>query len=127
MVKSLIVVESPAKARTIKRYLGKDYEVAASVGHVKDLPKNDLGVDTDNGFTPRYEVIRGKRKIIQSIRKASKDVDQVFLAPDPDREGEAIAWHIADEIRSANGNISRVLFHEITKGAILEALASPSS
>lgn len=125
MGKSLIIVESPAKARTIKKYLGNDYEVTASVGHVKDLPKNDIGVDTEADFTPRYEVIRGKGKVIQAIRKASKSADRVYLAPDPDREGEAIAWHIAEEIRSANPNISRVLFHEITKSAILEALEHP--
>lgn len=125
MGKSLIIVESPAKARTISKYLGKDYEVRASVGHVKDLPKNDIGVDTQKDFEPRYEVIRGKGKVIQEIRKASRAADRVFLAPDPDREGEAIAWHIAEEIRTANGNITRVLFHEITKGAILEALKNP--
>jgi len=125
MGKSLIIVESPAKARTISKYLGKDYDVRASVGHVKDLPKNDIGVDTGNDFTPRYEVIRGKGKVLQEIRRASKSAERVYLAPDPDREGEAIAWHIAEEIRGANPNITRVLFHEITKGAILEALRNP--
>ncbi len=125
MGKSLIIVESPAKARTIKNYLGAAYEVTASVGHIKDLPKNALGVNVEADFAPEYETIRGKGKIIQAIRKASKEADHVFLAPDPDREGEAIAWHIAEEIRSTGTPISRVLFHEITKSAILEALAHP--
>ncbi len=125
MGKALIVVESPAKARTIKAYLGKDYEVEASVGHIKDLPKNSLGVDTEDGFLPRYEVVRGKSKVIQGIRKRARAAQHVFLAPDPDREGEAIAWHLAEEIRSANPNISRVLFHEVTKPAILRALENP--
>jgi len=122
---ALVVVESPAKARTIGKYLGKNYVVKASVGHVKDLPKSKLGVDIDAGFEPEYVVMRDKSKVITEIKKAAKTTETVFLAPDPDREGEAIAGHIADEIRPVNTNIRRVLIHEITKKGINEALAKP--
>lgn len=122
---ALVVVESPAKAKTIQKYLGGGAQVLASVGHVKDLPKSKIGVDVDNGFEPEYEVIRGKGKIITDLRKAAKSADVVFLAPDPDREGEAIAWHLADEIRDANPNIKRVKFNEITKRGITEAIENP--
>ncbi len=121
----LVVVESPAKARTIGKYLGPDFTVKASVGHVKDLPKKSLGVNVEEGFEPQYEVIRGKGKVLKEIRKASKEAEIVFLAPDPDREGEAIAWHIAQEIQSINSNIRRVLFNEITKKGISRGLAAP--
>jgi DNA topoisomerase-1 len=121
----LIIVESPAKARTIKKYLGKDYEVLASMGHVRDLPKSELGVDLDSNFEPNYVTIRGKGKILKEIRTASKKAEEVFLAPDPDREGEAIAWHIAEEIKDVNPNIRRVMFHEITRTAIERALSAP--
>jgi DNA topoisomerase-1 len=124
--KALVVVESPAKAKTIKKYLGAGFTVKASVGHVMDLPKSKMGVDIENGFTPEYVVIRGKGKIISEIKKTAKAVDVVYLAPDPDREGEAIAWHLAQEIRGANGNIKRILFNEITKRGITEALKHPS-
>src|SRR5512142_1651899 len=95
--KALLVVESPAKARTIKKYLGTTFAVKASVGHVKDLPKSKMGVDPDQDFQPEYVVIPGKTKVLAEIRKSAKAVERVFLAPDPDREGEAIAWHIAEE------------------------------
>ncbi len=124
--RALLVVESPAKARTIKKYLGAAFTVKASVGHVKDLPKSKMGVDPDKDFEPEYVVIRGKAKVIQDIRKSAKVVDRVYLAPDPDREGEAIAWHIAEEIRDVNDNIQRVLINEITKKGITEALKHPS-
>ncbi len=123
---SLVVVESPAKARTIKKYLGADVEVLASVGHIKDLPKSKMGVDIEHDFSPEYVPIRGKGKIIAEIKKAARNASAVYLAPDPDREGEAIAWHIADEIRDANDNIKRVLFNEITKRGITEAMARPT-
>jgi len=123
--KALVVVESPAKAKTIKKYLGAGFTVKASVGHVMDLPKSKMGVDVEHGFTPEYVVIRGKNKIIAEIKKSAKDVDIVYLAPDPDREGEAIAWHLAQEIRPANSNIKRILFNEITKRGITDALKSP--
>jgi DNA topoisomerase I len=123
--KALVIVESPAKARTIKKYLGSSFSVKASVGHLKDLPKSKLGVDPDKDFQPEYVVIRGKSKVLQDIRKTAKSVDQVFLAPDPDREGEAIAWHIADEIRDVNQNIKRILINEITKKGVTAALENP--
>ena len=122
---ALVIVESPAKAATIKKYLGPGFTVKASVGHIKDLPKSKMGVDVAHGFTPEYEVIRGKGKIITEIKKAAKGVDIVYLAPDPDREGEAIAWHLAEEIRPNNSNIKRILFNEITKRGITEALERP--
>jgi DNA topoisomerase I len=124
--KALVVVESPAKARTIEKYLGPGYTVKASVGHIKDLPKSRMGVDVDKGFEPEYVVIRDKKKVITEIRKAAKGAETVYLAPDPDREGEAIAWHIAEEVRDVNPNIKRVLFNEITKKSIQNALAAPS-
>jgi DNA topoisomerase I len=124
--KSLVIVESPAKARTIKKYLGAGYTVKASVGHVKDLPKSRLGVDVENGFEPEYVVLRDKKKVISEIRAAAAAVEFVYLAPDPDREGEAIAWHIAEELRDINPNIQRVLFNEITRKGITEALKHPT-
>jgi len=123
--KALVVVESPAKAKTIKKYLGAGFTVKASVGHVMDLPKSKMGVDVEHGFVPEYVVIRGKGKIISEIKKTAKDVDVVYLAPDPDREGEAIAWHLAQEIKGSCDNIKRVLFNEITKRGITEGLAHP--
>jgi DNA topoisomerase-1 len=125
--KSLLVVESPAKARTIKKYLGNAFVVKASVGHIKDLPKSKMGVDPKNGFEPTYVIIRNKQKVIDEIRHAAENVERVFLAPDPDREGEAIAFHIADEIRDVNENISRVLINEITKKGVNEALSHPTT
>jgi DNA topoisomerase-1 len=122
---ALVVVESPAKANTIKKYLGAGYVVKASVGHVKDLPRKTMGIDIAHDFAPAYEVIEGKRKVLAEIKSAAKKADRVLLAPDPDREGEAIAWHIAEELRPANGNIQRVLFNEITKKAVNEAILRP--
>ena len=127
MAKSLIIVESPAKARTISKYLGRGYQVLASVGHVKDLPKSKLGIDVDHDFKPQYVVIRGKSKTLTEIKAQAKKADKVFLAPDPDREGEAIAWHIAEELNGKANNIYRVLFNEITKSAIQQALESPGA
>jgi DNA topoisomerase I len=124
---SLVVVESPAKAKTIKKYLGRGFDVKASVGHVKDLPKSKIGVDVEKGFIPAYEAIKGKTKVLSDIKRAAKGAERVFLATDPDREGEAIAWHIAEELgaEGGNGRIRRVLFNEITKGAILKAIEKP--
>ncbi|HEU5056250.1 MAG TPA: type I DNA topoisomerase [Kofleriaceae bacterium] len=124
--KSLVVVESPAKARTIKKYLGSGFTVKASVGHVMDLPKSKLGVDVENGFEPEYVVLRDKKKVISEIRDAARAVEHVYLAPDPDREGEAIAWHIAEQVKDVNPNIQRVLFNEITRKGITEALKKPT-
>ena len=123
--KTLVVVESPSKAKTISKYLGKGYDVRASVGHVKDLPKSQMGVDIEHEFEPQYETIRGKGKVLQEIRKAARKADMIYLAPDPDREGEAIAWHIASELNVAPEKVRRVLFNEITKKAILAALEEP--
>ena len=130
MAKSLIIVESPAKARTITKYLGRGYTVMASVGHVKDLPTSKLGVDLENDFAPQYVTIKGKAKVLAEIKKKAKLVDKVFLAPDPDREGEAIAWHIAEELegkskKKKDRKVFRVLFNEITQSAIKRALQSP--
>ena len=125
MAKPLIIVESPAKARTITKYLGKAYNVMASVGHVRDLPASKLGVDIENDFTPQYVTIKGKGKVLTEIKKAAGSASKIFLGPDPDREGEAIAWHIAEELTGKDDNIFRVLFHEITEKAIKEALHNP--
>jgi DNA topoisomerase-1 len=126
MAKSLIIVESPAKARTIKKYLGPSYAVKASVGHVKDLPQRRLGIDIANNFAPEYVTIKGKNKILQELRAEAKKADRVFLAPDPDREGEAIAWHIANELPHVpKDQIYRILLHEITQRGITEALQHP--
>jgi len=127
MAKSLVIVESPAKARTINRFLGRDFTVMASVGHVKDLPKSKLGVDVEHGFEPEYEIIKGKGKTIKELKKAGRGAEKVFLAPDPDREGEAIAWHIAEEIDTGkNKKCMRVLFNEITEKAVREAIKHPT-
>jgi DNA topoisomerase-1 len=124
---NLVIVESPAKAKTIKKYLGRAYDVKASVGHVKDLPKSKMGVDVEHGFKPQYEAIKGKAKVLSDIKRAAHGAQHVYLATDPDREGEAIAWHIAEEIGAEGGDerVQRVLFHEITKSAILKAIAEP--
>ena len=127
MAKSLIIVESPAKAKTIKKYLGPDYIVKASVGHVKDLPERRLGIDIANNFAPEYVTIKGKNKILQELRTEAKKVEHIYLAPDPDREGEAIAWHIANELYHVPKNqIFRVMLHEITQKGITDALQHPS-
>jgi len=122
---TLVIVESPAKAKTIKKYLGSGYTVKASVGHVMDLPKSKIGVDVENGFEPVYEVIKGKQKVLAEIKSAAKAADRVFLATDPDREGEAIAWHIQDQISKSKVLTQRVMFNEITKKAIQEAIQHP--
>jgi DNA topoisomerase-1 len=123
--KSLVVVESPAKARTIKKYLGPNFYVTASMGHVKDLPKTRMGVDPANNFEAEYEVLDGRGKVLSEIKSAAKGADAVYLAPDPDREGEAIAWHISEELGKIKVPIHRVLFNEITPKAIQAALKSP--
>ncbi|MDH5252687.1 MAG: toprim domain-containing protein, partial [Nitrospira sp.] len=130
MAKSLVIVESPTKARTIAKYLGRGYTVMASVGHIKDLPTSKLGVDLDHDFEPQYVTIKGKSKILAEIKKKAEESDKVFLAPDPDREGEAIAWHLEQELlgkskKKKSGKVFRVLFNEITAPAIKRALQSP--
>jgi DNA topoisomerase-1 len=128
MAKALVIVESPAKAKTIGKYLGKQYIVKASLGHVKDLPKKDLAVDIEKDFTPKYEVIEGKKKLITELKQAAKGVDSVYLAADPDREGEAICWHLQEELlpkKSDKPAIFRVMFNEITASAVKKAFDKP--
>ena len=127
MPKALVIVESPAKAKTINKYLGKEYVVKASLGHIKDLPKRDLAVDVDHGFEPRYEVIEGKKKLIADLKQTAGKVQEVYLAADPDREGEAICYHLQEELggRKNGPRFFRVMFNEITKKAILKAFENP--
>src|ERR1700694_1557879 len=130
MSKSLVIVESPAKAKTIGKYLGKNYVVKASLGHVKDLPKKNLSVNVDNDFRPVYEVIEGKRKLIAELKAETKKADNVYLAADPDREGEAICFHLQEELegKRANGlKFYRVMFNEITSNAIKKAFEKPGA
>ncbi len=123
--KNLVVVESPAKAKTINRYLGRDFIVKASMGHVRDLPVKNIGVDVENNFTPTYEPLIGRRKVLAELKKAARSAPQVFLATDLDREGEAIAWHLAESLRIPPSRIRRVVFNEITATAIREAFSRP--
>lgn len=125
MASKLLIVESPAKARTIGNYVGKDFDVKASVGHVRDLPKSRLGVDEEHGFEPEYEVLPEKKKVVAELRKAAKKADEIYLATDPDREGEAISWHIAELLKDLDRPIRRVEFHQITRRAVQDAMAEP--
>ncbi len=125
MPKSLLIVESPTKARTLQKYLGKEFDVRSTKGHVRDLPKNELGVDVEQEFLPKYVTIVGKAKVISELKKAAAGVPDIFLGPDPDREGEAIAWHIAESLGEKNHTFHRVLLLELTQKAIKEALANP--
>ena len=125
--KSLLIVESPTKVKTLKKFIGRDFVVMASVGHLKDLPKSKLGVDVDNNFAPEYITIRGKGKILSDLKKEAKKANNIYLAPDPDREGEAIAYHIGNEVaKHTQGKIYRVMFNEITKSAVKEAIKNPT-
>jgi DNA topoisomerase-1 len=123
--KALVVVESPAKAKTINKYLGRDYKVIASMGHVRDLPKSKLGVDVEAGFEPEYVVIPDRVKVIKELKEAAKGADEIFVATDPDREGEAIGWHLSEELGASRKKVRRLMFNEITKKAILEAIRHP--
>ncbi|MBI2856149.1 MAG: type I DNA topoisomerase [Chloroflexi bacterium] len=125
MAKNLVIVESPAKARTVGRFLGKDYAVVASLGHVRDLPSRDLGVDVEHDFRPSYEVLKDKQKVVKEIRQGSRDASVIYLATDPDREGEAIAWHLVHSAGLGGKTLRRVVFHEITEEAIKEAFDNP--
>ena len=125
MPKSLVVVESPAKAKTINKFLGRNYTVKASMGHVRDLPAKKLAVDIHNGFEPEYTTIRGKGKVLKELQTAAKAVDAIYLAADPDREGEAICWHLAEELKRSKKPIYRITYNEVTKGAILAAIENP--
>ncbi|MCK5205900.1 MAG: type I DNA topoisomerase, partial [Desulfobacterales bacterium] len=127
MTKPLVVVESPTKVKTVKKYLGNNYNVAATVGHIKDLPGKEMGIDIESGFKPKYKPIPGKQKIIKTLKQAAGDATDIYLAPDPDREGEAIAWHTSEVLKKKDRKFYRVLFHELTKDAIHKAMASPQS
>ena len=124
MAKNLVIVESPAKAKTIEKFLGKDYTVKSSIGHIRDMPKKDMGIDLENNFQPTYVVSADKKKVVADLRKSVKTADQVYLATDEDREGEAIAWHLVEALNLPK-DTPRIVFHEITKGAITEAIISP--
>src|SRR5689334_12734619 len=127
MAKALVVVESPAKAKTINKYLGRNYKVIASMGHVRDLPKSKLGVDIREDFEPSYEVIASRKKVLKDLKDAAKESDDIYIATDPDREGEAIGWHLAEELGAGNRKkIRRLMFNEITKKGILAALENPT-
>ncbi|KOA20860.1 DNA topoisomerase 1 [Clostridium homopropionicum DSM 5847] len=125
MGQKLVIVESPAKAKTIEKYLGKNYIVRASMGHIRDLPKSQLGVDTENNYNPRYITIRGKGDLLNNLRKEAKKCEQVYLATDPDREGEAISWHLAEALKLDESEKCRIEFNEITKNAVKAAIKSP--
>ena len=123
---TLVIVESPAKAKTIEKYLGPGYRVMSSIGHIRDIPKsNKDAVDIEAGFVPRYIISAGKESVVKSLQAAAKKADLVLLASDPDREGEAIAWHVAECIKGSNKNLKRVVFHEITENAVKEAITHP--
>ena len=123
--KNLVIVESPAKAKTIKKYLGSRFEVTASMGHLRDLPKSQLGIDVENGYEPKYITIRGKGDLITSLKKEAKNSAKIFLATDPDREGEAISWHLAALLDVDPASLCRVTFNEITKNAVKEGISNP--
>ena len=122
MAKYLVIVESPAKVKTVKKYLGANYEVAASMGHVRDLPKSRLGIDVEHDFEPKYITIRGKGELLASLRKAAKKADKVYLATDPDREGEAISWHLMQALKEDPKKMHRITFNEITKTAVKSSI-----
>ena len=128
-MKNVIIVESPAKCRTIEKYLGsKDYEVISSKGHIRDLAtsgKYGLGIDIENGFKPTYEIIKGKKKEVAALKKIVASADHIYLATDPDREGETISWHLYDELDINDNKYDRVVFNEITKDVVLNALKNP--
>ena len=129
MAKNLLIVESPAKVKTISKFLGKDYDVIASYGHIIDLPKSTLGVEPENDFNVKYITIRGKGHILQALKNKAKQAQNIYLATDPDREGETISWHINNAITAkskvANKNIRRISFNEITKQAVENAISNP--
>ena len=121
----LVIVESPAKAKTIKKYLGKDFEVVASMGHIRDLPKSKLGVDVEDNFTPQYTDMKGKEDVIKDLKKKAKKCDKIFLATDPDREGEAISWHLSQMLGLDLDENNRIAFNEITKSGVQAGMENP--
>lgn len=127
MAKKLVIVESPSKATTIKKYLGKGYSVVASMGHVIDLPKSQLGIDVEHNFEPKYITIRGKGDLVKTLKREAKSSDKIYLATDPDREGEAISWHLANLLGIDKNSKCRVTFNEITKKAVSAGIKEPRS
>src|SRR3954467_12420920 len=125
MAKALVVVESPAKAKTINKYLGRDFKVIASMVHIRDLPKSKLGVDVDNGFEETYEALESRKKVLKELKDAAKDVTDIYVATDPDREGEAIGWHLIQELKGKKRKFHRLTFNEITKKAVQGTLKHP--
>ena len=125
MAKYLVIVESPAKVNTIKKFLGANYQVMASNGHVRDLPKSQLGFDVENDYEPKYITIRGKGDILAKLRKEAKKAEKIYLATDPDREGEAISWHLSKALKLEDDQIKRITFNEITKNAVKASLKEP--
>ena len=124
-MKNLVIVESPTKVKTIKKFLGKNFEVMASNGHVRDLPKSQLGIDCDHDFEPKYITIRGKGELLADLRKEVKKADKIYLATDPDREGEAISWHLTKALNLEEGKYVRITFNEITKNAVKNSFKNP--
>ena len=127
MSKNLVIVESPAKAKTIEKFLGKDYKVESSFGHISDLPSKELGVDVEGDFMPKYQVSKDKKDVVKKLKDLAKKADVVWLASDEDREGEAIAWHLAETLKLDKEKTRRIVFHEITKSAIQKAIENPRS
>jgi DNA topoisomerase-1 len=125
MAKNLVIVESPAKAKTIEKFLGTDFQVESSYGHIADLPSKEIGVDVNDNFKPKYEVSPDKKALVKKLKDLSKKADMVWLASDEDREGEAISWHLAEELKLDPAKTKRIVFHEITKTAILKAIENP--
>ncbi|MBQ1654104.1 MAG: DNA topoisomerase I, partial [Bacteroidales bacterium] len=125
MENNLVIVESPAKAKTIKKFLGDDFIVKSSYGHIRDIEKKNLGIDIDNGFTPDYEIPDDKKKVVADLKEAAGKVKVVWLASDEDREGEAISWHLSEVLKLKKNSTKRIVFHEITKEAITNAIANP--
>ncbi len=127
MAQSLVIVESPAKAKTIGKFLGRNYKVKASIGHIRDLPKSKMGIDIEHNYEPKYITIRGKGKIIKELKSEAKKADKIFLATDPDREGEAISWHLANILSIDENQKCRIEFNEITSKAIKNAVKKPTN
>ena len=125
MIENLVIVESPAKAKTIEKILGKDFHVTSSMGHIRDLAKKDFGIDINKNYSPQYIVPDDKKKLVTELKKLVKDSKVIWLASDEDREGEAIAWHLAEVLKLDTKNTRRIVFHEITKKAILDAVQKP--
>ncbi len=125
MAKNLVIVESPAKAKTIEKFLGKDFQVESSYGHIADLPSKELGIDVDGDFSPKYIISEDKKPVVKKLKALAKKADTVWLASDEDREGEAIAWHLKEQLNLEEKNTKRIVFHEITKKAILKAVDHP--